>query len=165
MNAQSLSHVQLFVTAWNVTHKSPLSMGFPRQEYWSGLPCSRPRDLPDLGIKPTSPALAGGFFTTEPSGKPSLDITVVYTFVMALERHFHRFWMFWQGCSKDEYPSLPFSASPVPVVYIQIKCSHIPYTYELNCMFTGTAEQYKKLCRPPLRAVLNGQFIPAGGCL
>ena len=71
MRAQSLSHVQLFVTAWTVTHQSPLSVGFPRQEYWSGLPCPRPRDLPDPGIEPTSPALAGGFFTTEPSGKPS----------------------------------------------------------------------------------------------
>ena len=40
-------------------------MGFPRQEYWSGLPFPPPRDLPDPGIKPTSPALAGEFFTTE----------------------------------------------------------------------------------------------------
>lgn len=40
-----------------------------------------------------------------------------------------------------------------------------PYTYERNCMSTGTARQYKKLCRPPLCAVLIGQFIPAGGCL
>ena len=48
----------------------PLSMGFPRQEYWSGLPFPPPGDLPDPGIKPESPALAGGFFTTEPPGKP-----------------------------------------------------------------------------------------------
>ena len=49
-------------------------MSFPRQEYWSGLPFTSPGDLPDPGIKPeslTSPALAGGFFTTEPPGKPS----------------------------------------------------------------------------------------------
>ena len=45
-------------------------MGFSRQEYWSGLPCPPPEDLPDLGIKPESPALTGGFFTTEPLGKP-----------------------------------------------------------------------------------------------
>jgi len=45
-------------------------MGFPRQEYWSGLPFPSPGDLPDLGIKPVSPALAGRFFTAEPSGKP-----------------------------------------------------------------------------------------------
>jgi len=48
-------------------------MGYPRQEYWSGLPCPPPRELPDPGIElepPMSPALAGGFFTTEPPRKP-----------------------------------------------------------------------------------------------
>jgi len=45
-------------------------MGFPRQGCWSGLPFPSPGDLPDPGIKPMSPALAGGFFTTEPPGKP-----------------------------------------------------------------------------------------------
>ena len=45
-------------------------MGFSRQEDWSGLPFPSPGDLPDPGVKPTSPALAGGFFTTEPPGKP-----------------------------------------------------------------------------------------------
>ena len=45
-------------------------MGFPRQESWSGLPFPSPGDLPDPGIKPASPALAGGFFTTELPGKP-----------------------------------------------------------------------------------------------
>ena len=60
------SHVWFFATLWIVAHQSPLSMGFSRQEYWSGLPCSPPGDLPDPGIKPTSfmsLALAGGFFT------------------------------------------------------------------------------------------------------
>ena len=51
----------------------PLSMGFPRQEYWSGLPFLFPGGLPDPGIEPKSPALAGGFFTTEPPGKPLID--------------------------------------------------------------------------------------------
>ena len=45
-------------------------MGFPRQEYWSGFPFSSPGDLLNPGIKPTSPGLADGFFTTEPPGKP-----------------------------------------------------------------------------------------------
>ena len=52
---------------WIVSRQAPLSMGFFGQEYWSGLPCLPPGDLPDTGIKPkspTSPALAGGFFTT-----------------------------------------------------------------------------------------------------
>ena len=50
--------------------QAPLSMGFSRQEYWSGLPLHSPGDLPNPGIKPASPALAGRFFTTEPPGKP-----------------------------------------------------------------------------------------------
>ncbi|KAM7226722.1 hypothetical protein CapIbe_022867, partial [Capra ibex] len=49
--------VRLFVTPWTVAHQAPLSMGFPRQEYWSGLPLPVPGDLPDPGIEPTSPAL------------------------------------------------------------------------------------------------------------
>ena len=48
-------------------------MGFPRQEYWSGLPFPSPGDLPDPGIEPVSPALAGGSFTTKPPGKPLLE--------------------------------------------------------------------------------------------
>ena len=64
--------VQLFVTPWTVTHQVYLSMGFPRQERWRALPFLSPRDLPDPGIEPVSPALAGGFFTTEPPGKPSV---------------------------------------------------------------------------------------------
>ena len=47
-----------------LAHQAPLFMGFSRQEYWSGLPCPPPGDLPDPGIEPTSPALAGGFLTT-----------------------------------------------------------------------------------------------------
>ena len=52
-------------------------MGFPRQEYWNGLPFPSPGDLPNPGIEPSSPALAGGFFTTEPPGKSHL-YTIVY---------------------------------------------------------------------------------------
>ena len=54
-----------------VARQAPLSMGFPGQEYWSGLPFPSPGDLPDLGIKPVSPALAGAFFTTQPLVKVS----------------------------------------------------------------------------------------------
>ena len=65
-----LSHfcrVWLFETLWTIVHQAPLSRRFSRQEYWSGLPCPPPRDLPDPGIKLMSfisPALAGRFFTT-----------------------------------------------------------------------------------------------------
>ena len=58
-------------TPWTIACQAPLFMGFSRQEYRSGLPCPPPGNLPNPGMEPTSPALAGGFFTTEPSGKPS----------------------------------------------------------------------------------------------
>ena len=62
----NLSHDQLFVILWTLTFQAPLSMGFFRQEYWSGLPCPSPGDLPDPGTEPPplmSPLLAGRFFT------------------------------------------------------------------------------------------------------
>ena len=62
--------IQLFATPWTVAHQAPLSMRLSRQEYWSGLPFPPPGDLPSPGIEPTSPALTGEFFTTEPPGKP-----------------------------------------------------------------------------------------------
>ena len=63
--------IQLCLTIYG-PHQTPLSMGFSRQECWSGLLFSSPRDLPGPGIKPVSPALAGRFFTTELLGKPFL---------------------------------------------------------------------------------------------
>ena len=78
-----LRGVQLFETPWAVACQAPLSSGFSRQEYWSGLPFPAPGDLPDPGIKPTflaSPALAGGFFTTLPPGKPQLHTTQLKIF-------------------------------------------------------------------------------------
>ena len=68
-----LSRVQLSATLWTVAHQAPPSMGFPRQEYWGGLPFSSPGDLTNPGTEPESPespALAGGSFTTEPHGIP-----------------------------------------------------------------------------------------------
>ena len=63
------SHPTL-LTACTIAFQAPLSMVFPRQEYWSALPFLSPGDLPDPRIKPTSPALADRLFTTEPSVKP-----------------------------------------------------------------------------------------------
>ena len=59
----SVSHVQLFATAWTVARQTPLFMEFSRQEYWSGYPFPSLGDLPNPGVKPGSPAFAGGFFT------------------------------------------------------------------------------------------------------
>ena len=73
------SCVQLFATPWTVAHQTSLSMGFPRQEYWSGLPCPPPGDLPDAGICPTqgsNPCLLGllhwpaSSLPLAPPGKP-----------------------------------------------------------------------------------------------
>ena len=66
---QLLNRVCLFVTPCTVALQAPLSLGVPRQEYWSGLPFPSPGDCPNPGIEPMSPALAGRFFTTEPPGK------------------------------------------------------------------------------------------------
>ena len=73
-----------FATPWTVAQQVPLSIGFPRQEYWSGLPFSSPRDLPDPGIELTFLALAGGFFITEPPGK-----SIQFSSVQSLSRVRH----------------------------------------------------------------------------
>ena len=67
MYACVLSHIRLFATPWTVACKTPLSMEFSREEYWSGFPT--PRDLPDPGIELVSPVLAGRFFIIEPPWK------------------------------------------------------------------------------------------------
>ena len=69
-----------FATLWTVARQAPLPMGFPRQEYWSGLPFPSPGDLPDAGMQSVSPELlawSGGFFTNGPLGKP-LSVHVGY---------------------------------------------------------------------------------------
>ena len=70
VKVKSLSRVQLFVTPWTVAHQAPPSMGFSRQEYWSGLPLPSPGDLPDPGTEPGSPTLQADALTSEPPGKP-----------------------------------------------------------------------------------------------
>ena len=72
--ACALSHIQLFATPWTVPHQAPLSMGFSRQEYWSGLPFPTPGDLSDLGIRTGSPTLQVDSLLRVPPGKPSVDI-------------------------------------------------------------------------------------------
>ena len=67
---KSLSHVRLFVTPWTVAYQAPPSMGFSRQDYWSGLPFPSSGDLPDPGIEPGSPAFQADALTSEPPGKP-----------------------------------------------------------------------------------------------
>ena len=67
-----MSDSDSFATLWTAASQAPLSMGFSKQEYWNGFPYPSPGELPDPGIELVSPALAGGFFTAEPPGKPQL---------------------------------------------------------------------------------------------
>ena len=71
-----------------MAHEVPLSMGFPRQEYWSGLPVPSSGDLPDPGIEPASLTLAGGFFTTKPRGK---FFFVFYQLLTIARHYFNKF--------------------------------------------------------------------------
>ena len=81
------SCVQLFVTLWTVAHQAPLSMGFSRQEYWSGLPCPPPGDLPDPGMESASlmsPALAGMFFTTSATWEAQSEVGILANHLLAM---------------------------------------------------------------------------------
>ena len=72
---KSLSRVQLFVTPWTVSHPAPLSMGFSRQEYWSGLPFPSLGDLPNPGIEPRSPTLQADALSSDHQGSPYMQST------------------------------------------------------------------------------------------
>ena len=67
MKVKSLSPVRLFATSWTVAYQAPPSMGFSRQDCWSGLPFPSPGDLPDPGIKPGSPTLQADALLSEPT--------------------------------------------------------------------------------------------------
>ena len=72
MKVKSLSCVRLFAAPWTVAYQAPPSMGFSRQEYWSGVPLPSPGDLPNPGIESGSPALWADALPSEPPGKPNL---------------------------------------------------------------------------------------------
>ena len=76
--AKSLTCVQLFVTPWTVAYQAPPSMGFSREEYWSGFPFPSPGDLPNPGIEPRSPALQADALLSEPQGSP------IYLYIKSL---------------------------------------------------------------------------------
>ena len=77
---KSLSRVQLFATLWIVAYQPALSIGFSRQEYWSGLPFPSPGDLPEPGIEPGSPTLQADALTSKPAGKPHPKLVEVMEF-------------------------------------------------------------------------------------
>ena len=80
------SLVASFAAPWTVAYQGLLSMGFPRQEYWSGLPFPSPGDLPDPGIKPVSSVWMGRFFTTEPPGKPKRSLPHFYYIIYSVSQ-------------------------------------------------------------------------------
>ena len=77
VKVKSLSRVRLFATPWTVAYQAPLSKGFSRQGYWSGLPFPSPGDLPDPGIKPRSPTLQAEALPSEPPGKHFFHVVKV----------------------------------------------------------------------------------------
>ena len=79
---KSLSRVRLFATPWTVACQAPLSMGFSRQEYWSGLPFPSPGNLPHSGIEPGSPALEADALTSEPHPPPLFWFAVTEMFLI-----------------------------------------------------------------------------------
>ena len=90
------SRVRLFATLWTVAYQVPPSMGFSRQEYWSGVPFPSPGDLPHPGIEPGSPALEADALASEPPGKPSkrppnrsmlLQMAKFCSFFFMIEKH------------------------------------------------------------------------------
>ena len=85
---KSLSHIRLFATPWTVAHQAPLSMGFSRQEYWSGLPFPSPGDLPNPGIEPRSPTLQADSLPSEPPGKP---LMILYLLIQEQRLSCHLF--------------------------------------------------------------------------
>ena len=110
------SHVQFFATPWTVAHQTPLSIGFSRQVYWSGLPFPIPGGLPHPWVKsecPASPAFAGGFFTTEPPGKPSCSVLL----------YFSRYYI--------RYPQIlnPFKISTLNVSFIVVVVAAVVFFY------------------------------------
>ena len=84
--------VRLCVTPWTVARQAPLSVGFSRPEYWSGLPCPPLGDLPNSGIEPVSlmsPAVSGGFFTT--SATWETRIYILFFFIFFIFSYIHSF--------------------------------------------------------------------------
>ena len=136
----SLSRVRLCVTPWTVAHQAPLSMGFSRQEYWSGLLCLPPGDLPNPGIEPRSPALQADSLPSEPPGKPKNtrvgSLSLLQGIFLAQELHLgllHCRWILYQLsyqgsplCSQQHYSQqLKQPKCPSAGGWIQMREMHV----------------------------------------
>ena len=91
---KSLSRVRLFAIPWTVVYQAPPSTGFSRQEYWSGVPLPSPRDHPDSGIKPRSPALQADALPSEPVEKPPKCHSVLWSSIISTDISHHSHWSY-----------------------------------------------------------------------
>ena len=118
------SHVQFFMTPWTVACQDSLSLGFSRQEYWSGLPCPPPRDLLNPGIEPeslTSPVLVSRFFTTSTEG---------FSWVLFHTGHSHDHLLESSSCTTSKPPPKEVQFSLFPSL---CKAMHsVPVTQSMN---------------------------------
>ena len=130
-----------FVTPWTVTHQASLSIGFPREEYWIGLPISSPGDLPDPGIEPRSPALAGRFFTTESLGKLELLLfffnfnwrLITLQYCSCFDIHWHE-----SAMGVHVFPILNPPPNSVPIPSLWVVPVHQPWaSYLMHWTWTG----------------------------
>ena len=115
------SCVRLFVTVWTVAHQAPLSMGFSRQEYWSGLPRPPPGTFPSQVLNPVSCifCIVGGFFTTQLPGKPLC--MCMYTYINSyISLHFYDFYV---NCYHQGFAlALPLCEYPRVSVHVMLMC-------------------------------------------
>ena len=119
----SFSHVRLFATLWTIACQAPLSMGFSRHEYWSGLPCPPPGDLP--GIKSKSPALQGDSLPSEPPGNAQHSFGFLYIFFSSIS-HLQRACAPLQ-CSQSRYrfPDGPGTTSFLTLSHSKLLLHHL----------------------------------------
>ena len=129
LGSSVLNHVWPFATPWTVAHKAPLSMGFPRQEYWSGLPLPSPGDKHDPGIKLVSPASAGRVLTTVQETQVSSPLSGDYSTALL-------FLLFPPQSPVHCTPQSAFYLSPLQLLRILIYISNllIPLLKILQCL-------------------------------
>ena len=134
--------MQLFVTLWTVAHQAPLSMWFSMQKYWSELPIPFSGDLPDPGIEPKSPALAGGFFTAEPSGKPLFYVVVQFSQHCLLKRRSFLRCVFLPSLSRligRKSRGCFWTVCPVPLMWVSV---FVPVLYCFDYCSFGVYSEF-----------------------
>ena len=125
---KSLSRVRLLATPWTAAHQAPPSMGFSRQEYWSGLPFPSPGELPDPGIEPSSLILQADALTSEPTEFKSDGHCIYYCGLESLRRNGvalivnKRVWNAVLGCNliNNRMISVSFQGKPFNITVIQV---------------------------------------------